>query len=304
MMAFLSLTAVGQSGKEVQVELIDREIYVREASGQLRQLTHDGKPKEHVMVSPSGNRIVYHAPFDPYKSPPERPIFTVLDRKTGNVGQQIPIYWPARVVESVEWISDGIIMVRGEGRFLAVLNLKVGKQTHNLIGSDFTLSPDATMIVFRHDFNPRYGPIAPESRSDSVLLSLIENGPTSGRVESRFDSSNFKVIYPDLLAWGEVEQKRYENLDERHQIKSTFVWSPDSHKAAFVEVHQQRYWLISLRLDRMNGDVAVSHKSFDLGPPVGKILALSWSEKNQVTISGEKTTWLIDVETGTMQPKR
>lgn len=301
-MAFLGVAAFNQNREKVQIELLDQEIYVREISGQLRQLTRDGKPKEHVLLSPSGDRVIYHAPFDPYKSPPEPPIFTVLDVKTGNTIQQIPVRWVARYVASVEWINDRFVMVRGEGHFLVLLDLKAGKQTHNLFGSDFSLSPDGAKIIFRHDFNPRYGPIPPELKSDYVLLSLAERGPASGQVKSEYDFSNFKVIYPDVLPWGEVEQKRYDDLDKRHQVKSALTWSPDSGMIAFVEAHRQKFWLVVLELRMANNDVAVSQKSFELGPAVGKIQDLSWiSGKNQIKVSGDKRTWLMDLSTGTVQ---
>jgi hypothetical protein len=76
--ALLALVAFNQDRKKVQIELHDQEIYVRESSGQLRQLTHDGKPKENAVLSPSGDRVIYHSPFNPYTFMPSNGLMSGL----------------------------------------------------------------------------------------------------------------------------------------------------------------------------------------------------------------------------------
>jgi len=298
----LALAAINQNRKEIQIELHDQEIYTREPSGQLRQLTKDGKPKEHVVVSPSGERLIYHATFDPYKLPPEPVTFSILDIKTGKKIKEVLVKWAARFVSSVEWINKQFVMVRGESGFLAILNLETGRQTHNLFGSDFSLSPDGTKIVYRHDFNPRYGAIPPEYESDYVLLSLVERDPTIGQKAGEVESANFKVIYPELQAWGEVKRKAYYDPDKQHHIQSSFSWSPDSRDLALIEANRRRFQLVVLEIETVNGDVAISRKRFDLGPAVGKILGISWiSGNHQVKASSDKANWVIDLKAGTVQ---
>jgi len=312
--ALLALVAFNQDRKKVQIELHDREIYVRESSGQLRQLTHDGKPKENAVLSPSGDRVIYHSPFNPYTLPPEPPIFTVLDVETGDMIRQIPVRWVARFVSSVEWINDQFVMVRGEGCFLVILNLKTGKQTHNLVGwvrgrgcSDFSfsLSPDKRKIVFHHDFTPRYGPIPPELESDYVLLSLVEREPPSGQVKYEYDFSNFKVVYPDVLPWGEIELKRYDDLDERHLSKSTFAWSADSRMVAFVEGHRGAFWVVVLEIEVKDSEVKVSPRRFELAKELGEVTGVEWTSEDQaIKVVTEKVTYVVDLGTGEVQVQR
>lgn len=283
---------------EIQIKLLSNEIYVTDASGQLRQLTRDGKPKEHVEMSPGRDRVVYHTPFDPYKSESEPLILNVLDVETGSNIQRIPVRWSARFVTELKWIQEHLVIARGEGAFLAVINLNAWKQTHQLVGSDFSLSPDGAIIIYRHDFNPLYGSIPPASNTDHVLLSLIEREPPSGLAKT-----NYKVIYPDLYVWGEFERKSFKNLNDRHRIKSAFVWSPDSRMVTFAEVNQQRCRLIVLKLDVAKEDVVVSHKRFDLGTASIDVAALSWMpEGGLIKVSGDGMAWLIDVAAEKVQP--
>ncbi|MCI0666376.1 MAG: hypothetical protein L0220_35455, partial [Acidobacteria bacterium] len=126
-----------------------------QSSGQMRQLTRDGKPKEHVILSPNGTQIVYNNPFDPYKSPPEPVLLNVIDIRTGKIVSRAQVKWAARFVSSIEWIIDRFVIMRGEAGFVAIVNVTSGKQTHNLFGTDFSVSPDGKKIIYHSDFNPR-----------------------------------------------------------------------------------------------------------------------------------------------------
>lgn len=289
---------VGNAPSEIQVKVLNKEIFVVDASGQMRQLTHDGKPKEHATLSPAKDRVIYHGHFDPYKSPPEPVILTVLDLETGNLVQQVSVNWSARFVTDVKWVKDYLVLVQGEGSFLAVVNLRLGKQTHQLVGSDFSLSPDGAIIIFHHDFNPRYGAVPPQFDSDYVLLSLTERESSSG-----LPGENFRIIYPDLLGWGEVERKNFRDLKDRHHIKNAFFWSPDSRSIAFTETHQQKCFLVVLGLDRVNEDVAIRRITFEVGPADTSIDDLSWMPDGKVIkMRANDTDRFFDSGVGKVQP--
>jgi len=222
-------------------------------------------------------------------------VFIVVDKKTGMKSLQIPVQWPARYVSSVQWLDDRFVVVRGEGAFLAILDVGSGKQTHNLVGSEFQVSPDETMIIYRSDFNPIRGYVPPERKSDCVLLTLVQRTPGSGSV-----NTNYKVIYPDPLSWGEDDLKIYSDFNQRHQIRSGLVWSIDNQMIAFVENNQQRLWLTVLKLESLNDAAGVNPRRFDLGPASEARFAVSWSEKMRVKIVGENTSLLVDLTSGTV----
>lgn len=258
-------------------------------------LTSEGGPKQDSMVSPSGNHVAYHDPFDPYKKFPEPLIFRIADTKEPNNVLKIPVAWPARYVSSVQWIDDGFVLVRGEEAFLAILNARLGKQTHSLVGYSFAVSPDKTKIVYRYDLNPLRGDIPPAHQSDYVLFTSIDD--SSG---SRSPKTNYKIIYPDSLPWGALEQKLYSDLDGRHHLNSDLVWSPNSQMIAFVERNQRRLWLTILKLEVGGNDVSIDPMRLELGTPNESKYVVSWNENKQVKVSVDDTSLLIDLVAGTV----
>ena len=252
--------------------------------------------RQHLTVSPDRKRAIYHLPFDPYQISPEPVMFVATDNETGQLVRKIPVRWPARYVASVEWVSDRAVLARGEARYLAVVDVESGKQTHNLIGSNFAPSPDGTQIVYSHDFNPRYGEIPPEYQSDYVLFSLVGRRPDSGRISSRYDSTNYRVIYPTSLPWGEGVHKAVENPADRRQIKVSFVWSPDSRKVAFVESQANKLWLVVLGPTVSGDDVTINFHRFELEGVNKNISSISWElGGDRVIVVSDEISLPIDI---------
>lgn len=260
----------------------------------------DDVQKQHLTVSPDRKLAIYHLPFDPYRVSPQPVIFVAADNETGKTIEKIPVRWPARYIASVEWVSDHAVLARGEARYLAVLDVEAGQQTHNLIGSNFVPSPDGTQIVYSHDFNPSYGWIPPEYQSDYVLFSLVGRRPESGRISSRYDSTNYRVIYPTPLPWGANTHQAIENPADRHQIKVPFVWSPDSRKVAFVESHAKKLWLVVLEPTEGGDDVAINVHRFELGDVNKNVSSISWeSGGSRIIVAGDEMSLLVDIQVPT-----
>ena len=88
----------------------------------------DGGTKEqHRTVSPDGRRVIHHLPYDPYQASPAPVIFVASDNKTGKVLRKIQVSWPARYVSSVDWVNDRTVVVLGEARYLAVIDVEAGR---------------------------------------------------------------------------------------------------------------------------------------------------------------------------------
>jgi len=216
-LVFCFTLALGQAQKR-EVQLINNEIFVREPSGALRQLTHDGSPKEHVIVSPAGQKVVYNRPWTAYGMEAKPPVFVVLDLESGRELREIqPTVWLSRFISEVVWIDERFLMVVGE--FVAVFDVEGGKQTHFLHGGRFTLSPDRKKIVFLKGRLPLYGYIPPEYESDEIMLAVVESG-----VSAKGINSTARAVYPELRPWGDLEDRRYEELNERHQMRSGLFW--------------------------------------------------------------------------------
>ena len=293
-LVFCFTLALGQAQKR-EVQLINNEIFVREPSGALRQLTHDGAPKEHVIVSPAGQKVVYNRPWTAYGMEAKPPVFVVLDLESGRELREIqPTVWLSRFISEVVWIDERFLMVVGE--FVAVFDVEGGKQTHFLHGGRFTLSPDRKKIVFLKGRLPLYGYIPPEYESDEIMLAVVESG-----VSAKGINSTARAVYPELRPWGDLEDRRYEELNERHQMRSGLFWSPDSRKVAFVEEHRRVFWLVVLALDVKDSEVKAVPRRFKLAEKMGEVSGIEWTEDHQaIKVIAQEGTYVVDLEKGTV----
>lgn len=282
--------------QKVEVRLIDHEIFVKDASGTLRQLTRDGVPKENVTVSPALRKIAYNYTWTAYGFEAKPPVFIVLDLKTGEVIGKIEVSWVARYISKVEWVDERFLMVVGEHIFIVLLDVEEGKQTHFLYGGRFTLSPDRRKIVFLKGRLPLYGYIPPEYESDEIMLTIV--GP---RVSARGINSTARVVYPELRPWGDIEDRRYEDLNERHQMRGGLFWSPDSRKVAFVEEQRQVFWLVVLELDVKDAEVKAVPRRFKLAEELAEVRGIEWMKDNRaIHVVTQEGTYFVDLERGTV----
>ncbi|MCP9495951.1 MAG: hypothetical protein MSG64_16000 [Pyrinomonadaceae bacterium MAG19_C2-C3] len=271
------------------------------ALNQARQVPAD-MGKQHLTSSPDQRYTVYHLPFNPYGTSPKPLTFIAVDNRTGEPIRSIPINWRARTVSSVIWIDGRTVAVLGEAGYLAVFDVEMGEQTHNFGGRNFAISPNGSQVVYTHDFNPNYGYISPEFKSDYVLLGSLKQ-PELTNINDRNDHSDSKVIYPEIISPNKFEQKAFKNLADRHQIKSTLAWSEDSQRIAFVETHQEKLWLVVLQPKVQGEDVTIDSQKVELDSSTDNISSLSWvSNSDQIKVSNDLTTLLVDLNTGTVQP--
>jgi len=284
--------------QKVEVRLINNEIFVKEASGAVRQLTRDGVPKENVTVSPAMRKVVYNRPWTAYGEEAKPPVFVVLDLETGEVLREIQVpIWLSRYISTVKWIDERFLMVEGEHINLIVLDVEEGKQTHFLYGGRFTLSPDRRKIVFLKGRLPLYGYIPPEYESDEIMLTVVEP-----RVSARGINSTARVVYPELRPWGDIEDRRYEDLDERHQVRSGLFWSPDSRRVAFVEEHRRAFYLVVLDLDVKDSEVRSVPRTFKLAEKLGEVTAVEWmSDGRAIRVVAQEVAYIVDLGRGTVR---
>ncbi|MEM4413176.1 MAG: hypothetical protein ABIN58_11450 [candidate division WOR-3 bacterium] len=285
---------LGQAQK-VEVRLINNEIFVQDASGTVRQLTHDGEPKENITVSPALHKITYNRPWTAYGTEPRPPVFVVLDLQTGEVLKEVQVSWASRFISKVEWINERFLMVVGE--FLVILDTEEGKQTHLLHGGRFALSPDHRKIVFLKGRLPLYGYKPPEFESDEIMLAIVDQRPVVEGINSMA-----RAIYPELRPWGDREDRRYNDLSERHCVKSQFSWSLDTRQVAFVEEHQRAFWLVALDIDVGEAEVKVIPRRFKLAEELAEVTGLEWVSKGRaIRVVTKRASYVVDWGRGTVQ---
>lgn len=114
-----------------------------------------------------------------------------------------------------------------------------------------------------------------------------------------------RAIYPELRPWGEDEDRRYDDLSERHHVKGWLSWSSDSRKVAFVEEHRGAFWVVVLEIEVKDSEVKVSPRRFELAKELGEVTGVEWTSEDQaIKVVTEKVTYVVDLGTGEVQVQR
>jgi hypothetical protein len=298
--------SVGRSLPAQEVFVQHREVFFRTTSGQLVQLTSDGKPKHHVRFNPASNRVVFYTDPVPFNGAPKL-TFTVIDIRDGTNPKIVEIDGSSfleqlyqqnvQSIESVEWLSGELFGVLGvepyKNSYYGIFDVDRRSMVRTVVGTHLRLAPDRGKMVLR-DAVPR-GYILPEFRSNYVKLADLAT----------------KEKYPKLLYPIRDPNAPFDDLDQRHKILSDFYWSAASSAVAFVEFNQQAYWLVLLELETGSGVTQVPEvRRFKLDTEVRKIVdiddffwetvqEIEWSKRdNQVLVRGQKRQWMIDLPTG------
>jgi hypothetical protein len=262
----------------------------------LAQEVRSDSLEQRAIRSPSGRHVVYYGPYDPYKAKPDCPLFTVVDTAE-KTDVQVAVEWPARYVSSVYWIDDHFVLAKGEGVFLAIIDVASGRQTHSLIGKNFSVAPNSAALVYRFDFNPIRGEISPYSQSDYVLLTYL--GDSRGRPSP---ADNYRVVYPEYFDWGRAAGKLYPEPDTRHQFVSTFAWSADSKKVAFAENNEQAMWITVLTFNPLDDSRPIATR-LKLDEEKGKTANLSWLSSSTIRVMSDSGNWIVDIDAGSVVPQ-
>ena len=243
---------------------------------------------QQAIKSPSGRHLVYYGPYDPYKAKPDVPLFTVVDTAE-KTDVHVAVEWPARYVSSVDWIDDHFVLARGEGAFLAIIDVASGRQTHSLVGYNFTVAPNNAALVFRYDFNPLRGEISPYRQSDYVLLTSL--GDSHG---FRSPRDNYRIVYPEYFNWGIAAEKLYPEPDTRHQFVSTFAWSADSKKVGFAENNDRALWITVLTCNTLDDTRPIATRlKLDAAR---KTANLSWLSRSKIRVTSGSASWIVDID--------
>jgi hypothetical protein len=243
------------------------------------------------LKSPTGRHFAFHGPYDPYKVKPDPLLFTIVDTKDKS-DIHVPIEWPARYVSSVDWVDDRFVLAHGEGAFLAIIDVASGRQTHSLVGYNFSVAPNNKALAYRYDFNPLKGEISPYRQSDYVLLTYLGEPFGAG-----LPKDNYRVVYPELLTWGNAPEKFYTELETRHQVVSTLVWSSDSKIIAFAENNEHSLWITILTF-KTPDDVSPTATRFKLDGENKQPLNLSWLSLTTIGVTRGDTNWIVDITSG------
>jgi hypothetical protein len=264
------------------------EVFLKKVSGEVIQLTNDGKKKYDVLPSPSGRWVVYRG--EPVRDRAMLQLdITIIDVQDPASKKTIHHDTSLRSLTRIEWLNEHDLALIGETNakndYYAIFDAKVKGVVTELVGTDFQLSPNRSGLVYL-SFIPRGTPAEFFSHYVELFdLSDRESGP-------RHDRKRYaQILYPD-----HDPDKPFGDLDERHFVRSNLAWSPDNRSLAFVEEYRRAYWVTILDLlEDAEGVKVANIRRFRLAKKGELLLGdgeqVTWEGTEALTISGEKYLW-------------
>jgi len=288
------------------------EVFFKKASGEIIQLTNDGKKKYEILLSPGAQWVIYRG--EPLRDRAMLGLdITVIDVQDPASKKDVHLDLALQSLISMEWLNEHYFALVGETNSkndsYAILDPKMGGVIAELVGCGFHLSPDRLALAYR-SFIPRGAPT--EFNSHYIELFDLRDREPAPRHEGRRYA---QVLYPD-----HDPDKPFDNLDERHFVRSNLAWSPDSRSIAFVENHQRTLSVLVLDLRQGAGGIKVSNvRKFELTKEGERrllweerivwegtnVLVVTgdkylWDEVNQMTRKGPKVEWRINLTNGSV----
>ena len=212
------LLAAGVAQAALSVEIRNSEVWLIE-DGQAKQLTHDGKAKEQAILSPSERRIAYfdECPVTEHCTP-DVVILDLDGHRLKSFQPQMGMDQPEPACGSILSITwDGDLAIAAECHLNPSLSeyieteLSSGRRRRDLLGYDFTPSPDGKLVAHVGPY-PHFAP--PYAQSN--YLQLDDNR-----------------VYPLPKDTEPVEvDGTYTGI---HEFGRDFYWSPDSRRIAFID---------------------------------------------------------------------
>ncbi|HKV25542.1 MAG TPA: hypothetical protein VJN93_13190 [Candidatus Acidoferrum sp.] len=291
---------------QLRVEVRNSEVWLTR-DGQEFQLTHDGKSKWQAVLSPAQDRIAYYEVCP--QSEHCTPEVVVLDLEGHRTlafqpkPTAVPSEEPCGSIDFIAWANEHAIAstchVNPSLSEYIETDLPTGKTVRDLLGYDFTVSPDGKEVAhvgwIRH-FAPPYA-------------------------QSNYLQINRTTIYPLPKGMGPVEQEglsdppevvRQEGLNYRgiHEFLPGMAWSPDSQRIALVECVYD--WTANHPDSQSAGDGKYSNRECSLAVvsmqgaatliPLTELsvgdfqnITISWSNAHELSLRSAKLTKTVAV---------
>ena len=215
----------------IQVEVRDSEVWLIQES-QPKQLTHDGKAKLRVLLSPAGDRVAYSEQCP--QSEECIPAVVILDLDGKRLGSVQPVpqsdtaVSPCMSILAFTWAGENGIAV--ECHINPSLSeyfeteIATGQTTRDLLGYDFTPSPDGKRVA-HVGWIPHFAP--PFAQSNYLQLDHLTIYPLPEGTQP--------VEQDDLAGPPEVVQEQDSGYSGIHAFKPGLRWSPDSQHVALID---------------------------------------------------------------------
>ncbi len=215
----------------LHVEVRGSEIWLTR-NGHAAQLTRDGRSKGQALLSPSGDRILY------YEVCPMAenciPTIVILDLEGRRVTSfrpmphAVPSVEPCGSINSVAWAGDKAVAadchINPSLSEYVKTDLVTGKVTLDLLGYDFTPSPDGKHVA-HVGWYPHFAPPPAQSNYLQVDQATIYPLPKGMGASERKNLTGT----PEVVR---VNGPKYSGI---HEFLPGLHWSPDGQRIALID---------------------------------------------------------------------
>ncbi len=277
------------------VEVRNSEVWVTDDGGE-RQLTHDGKAKDHVELSPSSKRVIYVEHCAPKESC--TPSIVILDLEGQRIGS-----FQACGSPGIEWTSESAVAatchINPSLEEYMETDTATGKNIRDLLGYWFTASPDGKLIAhvgWIIHFAPPYA----QSNYLQVDRTTIYPFPRGTR----------PVVQTGLTQPPTVIHKEGATYRGIHEFQFGLFWSPDSQRIALTDCVYDWTPNTPESLSAADGKESEQRCSVAVVSTAGKVVLfplaelapgdraeprLSWLNSNQLTVEVNGSTRVFNV---------
>jgi hypothetical protein len=208
----------------LQVAIRDSEVWLIGDGGE-KQLTQDGKAKESAAISPSLERIAYIEQCAPQG--PCTPPIVVLDLE----GRRVRSFQPAELrgsILSFTWTSESTIATECHinpslSQYIET-DISTGRNTRDLLGFDFTPSPDGKWVA-HVGWIVHFAP--PYAQSNYLQVDRLTIYPLP---EGMRPVGQVGLMEPPAVV--RKEGPTYRGI---HDFVHGLSWSPDSQRIALID---------------------------------------------------------------------
>jgi len=212
----------------VEVEVRDPEVWVI-LDGQPKQLTRDGRSKLGAVLSLSRDRVAYYEICT--QKDPCTPSVVVLDLEGNRVKSFHPMIGaappaaPCASILSIEWAGPDAIAaechINPSLSEYVETKISTGQATRDLLGYEFTRSPDGKRVA-HVGWIPHFAP--PFAKSNYLQIESTTIYPLPRGKHPVAQANPPDVVRNKGLTYSGI-----------HDFRSGLAWSPDSQRVALID---------------------------------------------------------------------
>ena len=284
----------------LRVEVRNSEVWLIR-DGHEFQLTHDGKSKLQAELSPAQDRIAYYEQC--IEAEHCTPTVIILDVEGHRITsfqprhEAFPPAEPCSSILSIAWVGDNVVSAVCHGNpsmseYLEI-DLSTGQTVRDLVGYNFTVSPDRKEVAHVGQI-PHFAP--PYAKSEYLQIDHTTIYPLPKGISP--------AEQKELPEWTKVVHQKGLIYQGIHEFMPWMYWSPNSQRIALVDCTYD--WKANRAESQSEGDGEESNRrcSLVVVSKHGEAVLFPLNDLSEEDLRKFSVSWVnahqLSLETGSM----